>query len=476
VRKEIEAYVESLGLDAYLVGGAVRDELLGLDSKDADFLVPGVDTEGLKRALEPHGRVEDLVVAGRLVGVRLHPRDRAVRSLARAGIEFAPPRAERSTGPGRHDFEIVADPSLSVEDDMRRRDFTVNAMARRLSSGVLVDPVGGRADLEAGILRTVSPRSFQEDPLRIVRALRFVSQLGFAPDERTLRQMREEAPAVRLVSGERIGGGLRADGMGELSKLLLGREPARALRLARDTGVLAELLPEFRDAIGFDQESRYHDLSVDEHTFAVVQAAADRHRSLAVRLAALFHDLGKPHVAWRGTDGRLHYYAKPGYSSRSHEQVSAELADEALRRLRYPNALRQRVVRIIRHHMFKPGAPDPQRARRFLKKHGAEGARDLLDHKEADLLGKRGSEGEPPPVEELAKLAAFRAAVEAERGSPYRLADLAIGGDDLIALGLRPGPAIGRILRELLDAVVDNPELNTRDELLRRARRLASAA
>jgi len=476
VRNEVEAYVRSLGLDAYLVGGAVRDELLGLDSKDADFLVPGVDTDGLKRALEPHGRVEDLVVAGRLVGIRLHPRDRALRSLARAGIEFAPPRAERSTGPGRHDFEIVADPSLSVEDDMRRRDFTVNAMARRLATGELVDPVGGRADLEAGILRTVSPRSFQEDPLRIVRALRFVSQLGFEPDETTLRQMREEAPAVRLVSGERIGGGLEADGMGELSKLLLGREPARALRLARDTGVLVELLPEFRDAIGFDQESRYHDLTVDEHTFAVVQAAADAHRSLAVRLAALFHDLGKPHVAWRGTDGRLHYYAKPGYSSRSHEQVGAELADEALRRLRYPNALRQRVLRIIRHHMFKPGAPDPQRARRFLKKHGDDGARDLLDHREADLRGKRGSEGEPPPAEELERLAAFRAAVEAERGSPYRLSDLAIGGDDLIELGLPPGPKLGQVLRALLDAVVDNPELNTRDELLRRARRLAGAA
>jgi putative nucleotidyltransferase with HDIG domain len=356
---------------------------------------------------------------------------------------------------------------------MRRRDFTINAMARRLEGGEIVDPLGGRQDLERRALRTVSPTSFAEDPLRLVRALRFVSQLGFEPDETTLQQMREEATSVRLVSGERIGGGLAADGMGELSKLLLGREPARALRLARDTGVLAELLPEFREAIGFDQESRYHDLTVDEHTFAVVQAAADAHRSLAVRLAALFHDLGKPHVAWRGTDGRLHYYAKSGYSSRSHEQVSAELADRALRRLRYPNALRQRVLRIIRHHMFKPGAPDPQRARRFLRKHGVDGARDLLDHKEADLLGKRGSEGEPPPAEELERLAAFRAAVEAERGSPHRLADLAVGGDDLIELGFRPGPRIGQVLRELLDAVVDNPELNTREELLRRARRLA---
>src|SRR6476659_8020501 len=155
MREEIEKYVRNLGLDAYLVGGAVRDELLGLDSKDADFLVPDLDTEGLRAARAPDGRVEDLVVADRLVGIRLHPRDGKIRKLTPAGIEFAPPRKEVSTGPGRHDFEIVADPSLSVEDDMRRRDFTINAMARRLETGDLVDPLNGRAALEARRLRTV---------------------------------------------------------------------------------------------------------------------------------------------------------------------------------------------------------------------------------------------------------------------------------------------------------------------------------
>ena len=469
--REIEDYVRSLGLDAYLVGGAVRDELLGLDSKDADFLVPGVDTDGLKAALVPHGRVEDLVVNGRLVGVRLHPREKRLRTLARAGIEFAPPRAEVSTGPGRHDFEIVADASLTVSDDMRRRDFTVNAIARRLETGEIVDPLGGRADLETRTLRTVSPQSFREDPLRLVRALRFVSQLGFEPDETLLAQMREEAPAVKLVSGERVGGGLAADGMGELSKLLLGAEPARALRLARDTGVLVELLPEFGPAIGFDQQSRFHDLTVDEHTFAVVQAAADGGFALQVRLAALFHDLGKPHVAWLGQDGRLHYYAKPGVAERGHDVVGAELAAGALRRLRYPNALRDRVVRIVRRHMFQVGKGDDRRARRFLRKHGDELAFDLLDHKRADLLGKRGSGGEPPPVEELDRLAAFRGVVEGQRASAHRLADLAIDGNDLIAAGFKPGPQLGRVLNELLDEVVEEQELNTREELLRRARR-----
>jgi tRNA nucleotidyltransferase (CCA-adding enzyme) len=471
VRKELEDYVRSLDLDAYLVGGAVRDELLGHESKDADFLVPGVDTDGLRAALAPHGRVEDLVVAGRLVGIRLHPRDVAIRRLARSGIEFAPPRREVSTGPGRHDFEIVADASLSVEDDMRRRDFTINAMARRLANGKIVDPFGGRADLRARVIRTVSPTSFAEDPLRLVRALRFVSQLGFEPDESTVRQMREEADAVTLVSGERVGGGLAADGMGELSKLLLGREPARALRLARDTGVLVRLLPEFERALGFDQESRYHDLPVDEHTFVVVQAAAEMDTSLAVRLAALFHDLGKPHVAWRGVDGRLHYYAKPGYSDKSHEQVGAELAGQALQRLRYPNNLRTRVVRIVRHHMFQVGKGDALRARRFLARHGDELAFELVDHKEADYRGKRGPDGEPP-LDDLEQLARFRRVLERERESPHRLTDLAIDGSDLIELGFAPGPALGRALDRLLHDVVEEPRRNTREELLRRARRL----
>src|SRR5207245_1326074 len=173
------------------------------------------DYDGRHAALGPHGRVEELEVAGRRVGARLYPRDAELRALAPAGIEFAPPRTERSTGPGRHDFEIVADPSLSIEDDMARRDFTVNAMARRLETGDLVDPFGGADDLRRGVLRTVGPRSFAEDPLRLVRGLRLVAQLGLEPDEATLEQMRKEADSIRLVSGERVGGGLRADGLGE---------------------------------------------------------------------------------------------------------------------------------------------------------------------------------------------------------------------------------------------------------------------
>ena len=231
----IRSYIRALGLDAYVVGGAVRDELLGIPHSDEDFLVPGVDHAGLHAALEPHGRVEDMEVHGQLVGVRFYPDDPAVKGLVPSGIELTPPRIERSTGPGHHDFEIVADGSATVEDDMRRRDFTVNAIARRLATGELVDPFGGVADLERRVLRTVTPESFREDPLRILRGLRLVSQLSFALAPETLGQMRAEAAGLRHVSGERIGGGVAVDGMGELSKLLLGAEPAPATLSASAT-------------------------------------------------------------------------------------------------------------------------------------------------------------------------------------------------------------------------------------------------
>jgi tRNA nucleotidyltransferase (CCA-adding enzyme) len=446
--KQLEQYVAALGLDAYLVGGAVRDDLLGIDSKDADFLVPAIDADGLRTALEPHGRVDDLVVAGRSVGLRFYANDRAIRALAPAGIEFAPPRRERSTGPGRHDFEIVIDPTASIEDDLGRRDFTVNAMARRLSDETLVDPYGGQEDLDRRVLRTVTALSFAEDPLRIVRGLRFVSQLDLDPDDETLRQMQDEALSVRLISAERIGGGLSADGMGELSRLLLGAQPSKALRLARDTGVLVALLPEFEPSIGFDSHSKDHRMTVDEHIFAVIQAAADAGTPLRVRLATLFHDLGK----WKGGP--------------DHAADGADLADIALRRLRYPNELRERVVQIVKFHPFLLDEGDALEARKLLALHGAGLTFDLLDHWDADLRGRDDTEA---VREKLARVADFRNVVEAELTSPHRLGDLAVDGSDLIELGYQPGPELGAALAELLQEVVVDPSLNTRAVLLERA-------
>ncbi len=446
---EIRSYIRSLGIDAYVVGGAVRDELLGIPHRDEDFLVPGVDQAGLRALLEPHGRVEDMEVHGQLVGVRLHPRDRAVRALAPAGIELTPPRAERSTGPGHRDFAIVSGASIELEEDMARRDFTINAMAIRLEDGTLVDPFDGVDDLARRELRTVAPTSFEDDPLRIVRALRLVSQLDFDLTSDTERQMRACAPGIAHVSAERIGGGIKADGQGELSKLLLGAKPARALLLARDTGALTWVIPEFAEAVGYALDSDRQPLPLEEHLFAVVQHAADDGAALEVRLACLLHDLGKPAAAADGSP---------------HAEVGAKLAGRILDRLRYPTRVRHHVVRLVAAHAFRLDEPPDERlARRFLGEHGDGLALDLLQHKAADLAAKRAS------ARELEHLSLLRRLVEEGRSQPHRLVDLEVTGDDLRQIGFAEGPELGRVLQLLLAEVIDDPERNTRPWLLERA-------
>ncbi len=447
---EIRAYIRSLDIDAYVVGGTVRDELLGVPHRDEDFLVPGVDQAELRALLEPHGRVEDMDVHGQLVGVRLYPGDSSIRALAPAGIELTPPRAERSSGPGHRDFTIVSDASISIEEDMARRDFTINAMARRLSDGTLVDPFGGADDLASRLLRTVTPTSFEDDPLRLVRAVRFVSQLEFDLAAETLAQMRAGAGGLDHVSAERIGGGIKADGMGELSKLLLGRTPRKALVLARDTGILTQIIPEFIPAIGHSLGTDRQPLPLDEHVFAVVQNAADASLRLVVRLACLLHDLGK---------------VVAGTEREGHAIRSARLTRNVLARLRYPTSVQHYAARIVAGHAFSLEGPiDPLFARRFLADHGDELAFDLVAHKKADLNAK------PVPAAEHEALAALARLLEQEQSQPHRVAALAVTGDDLISIGFGEGPQIGRALAALLDAVVVDPARNNRDWLLEHAR------
>jgi tRNA nucleotidyltransferase/poly(A) polymerase len=432
VPNAIREYVRSLGLGAWAVGGSVRDELLGIEHRDEDFVVPGMDDAGLRLALEPHGRVEEMVVHGEPKGVRLHPRDRELRLLAPAGIELA-------AAPGGGE---------ALAADLARRDFTVDAIARSLETGELVDPHGGLADLAVRRLRAVTPESLRADPLRILRALRLVSQLEFAPDGPTLALMRRDAPLLATVAPERIGGGLQEDGLGELSLLLLGTAPGRALRLARDTGALVVVLPEFANVIGVELDSPRQPLALDEHLLAVVQGAADLGAALPVRIAALVHDLGKPEA---------------DVTRAEHAAYGAAIAGAALERLRYPQRLVRRVTAVVRAHSFGLDGVDARFARRFLAEHG-ELAFDLVALKQADLLAKH------VPAEEREALERLRRLLQQSLAAPHRLSDLAVDGGDLLALGVAEGPEVGRILDLLLAEVLDDPSRNEREALLERAR------
>src|SRR4029079_7776952 len=271
--------------ELYEVGGSLRDELLGREPKDIDFLVRGHGVEEMLTICRAHGKAAELRVAGRLVGVRFWP-----KWGPREGIEVVPPRRETPIAPGEPDytgnphtdFRIEADAELPVRDDLERRDFTVNAMARDVRTGEWIDPFGGREDLAGGVLRAVHVTAFRDDPLRILRGVARCSIDGLQPDAGTRELMTAAAPRLAELPVERV--------REELERTLAGFGAADALRLARDVGALDAALPEWAACIGVDQHSATQAYSLDEHILHVLDAAGHEHAAREPRLAAFCHD------------------------------------------------------------------------------------------------------------------------------------------------------------------------------------------
>lgn len=469
-------FMASLGLrEVYRVGGAVRDELLNRRCKDADYVVRGVTLSAVAFALELpdiHVKVTPLKLRnGRQVGWRA-----AGKGLGL--IEIALPRTEISTGPGRRDFEIVVDPSLPLTEDAKRRDFTFNALYKRIPDGEIVDPTNtGLYDLQHRLVRTTHPDSFRDDPLRILRALRFVSTLGYDLSAATEAQMREHADAVTGLTDKGVSG----TALDELCKILMGADVAKAMRLAAETGVLQVLLPELAPMIGFEQRSRYHDMTTDQHTFKALEVAAHVDAPLRVRMALLFHDSGKPEAAWCDEDGRYHYY-KPADDHpavggrpelfRDHEDIGADLWLKAAARLNAPRDLRRDVETLIRHHMVAvTGRLKATKVRRGRVKYGDALLRDLFMHRMCDVAAKNAKVNHAH-LARVADMERLRAEAEAA-GVPKSPKDLEINGNDLKELGAR-GETIGRVLRSVLDEAVCDPDgaKLTREWQLQRAKAL----
>jgi putative nucleotidyltransferase with HDIG domain len=423
----------------YEVGGSVRDWLISpaTENKDRDFLVTGIALERLMKILRKYGKV-DLV--GKSFGV--------IKFTERGGEthDFAIPRTERSTGIAHRDFEVSYDPGLPVEVDLKRRDFTINAMAREISSGRIVDPYGGWADIENRIIRIVFPEAVVEDPLRILRGAQFAARFEFAIEPETLAAMKAGAMLIDTVSPERISD--------ELNKLLTRAEkPSIGFRYLLELGVLERILPELARCVGVDQPGGFHRWDVFDHTMVCLDAAPPR---LFVRLAALFHDIGKPATRELVEGGATFY---------GHDRLSAAMAVKAMKRLRYSNETTEKVSVLVSRHMFSDRAGE-KGVRRLIRSVGQDLIYDLLDVRRADIIAQ-GMGQEPSEVDEFES----KITAEINKKSPFGLKDLPVSGNDIMReFNLSPGPLVGEVLNDLLEAVLDNPEMNTYDALMQRAR------
>ncbi len=421
------ARLESAGFAAYAVGGCVRDALLGLAPKDYDLC-------SAARPEQTEAIFSDfpLVLAGEKHGT--------VGVVTSGGVvEITTFRTEGGYRDCRHPDWVAFVPDIT--SDLGRRDFTVNAMAYSPSRG-LADPFGGQADLNSRILRTVGdPEArFREDALRILRGVRFAVVYRLTPDPATAAAMERLAPELDSLARERV--------FEELCKLLPAMETGDFCRYAP---ILGAAIPELAPMIGFDQRSPHHAYDLFTHTAHVAGAVPG---DLALRWAALLHDVGKIPCFTTDANGRGHFYG--------HGEKSAEMADAILRRLKAPTALRQQVVTLIGCHMTRI-EPTRRCVRRWLGRLGGETLNRLLTLQEADMGGK-GTGEDAPSFAQFARLREILTQLQAENAA-VTLRDLAVNGHDLAALGLQ-GREIGECLNALLDAVIEETAENSKASLL----------
>jgi tRNA nucleotidyltransferase (CCA-adding enzyme) len=423
--------IDRAGRKAYIVGGALRDHFMkrhvendfdmATDASPQEIisLFPRVIPTGIK-----HGTVT--VLSGTY------------------SVEITTLRVERGHTDGRRPdaVEFVAD----IEEDLSRRDFTMNAMALNILSGKFHDPFDGRKDIVGRCIRSVGNPAlrFAEDGLRPLRAIRFAAQLDFFIEEETLSAIPSTLATFRQVSRERV--------RDELQKILSSPSPSTGLRLLESSGLLAEILPELISSRDCHQKGM-HAFDVMDHLFLAVDSARN---SPEIRLAALFHDAGKPAASSPGPGGVPSFF--------NHEKISADLATSAMRRLKFPNETIDMVVHLVRNHMFNfTGDWTDAAVRRFIARVGVASLDDLLALRVADAAATQGTKPDPGLLEP------FRARIAGilDKDTAFSIRDLDIDGNDLSTIGIPKGPTMGKILNELLETVLDDPDQNEKEKLLR---------
>lgn len=424
--------LESAGFEAWVVGGCTRDALLGHTPEDWDITTSALPRETLEvfsdcRTIEVglrHGTVAVL-----LDGMQL---------------EITTYRVDGDYRDSRHPDEVHF--TRSLEEDLARRDFTMNAIAYSPVRG-LVDVFGGAEDIRDRTIRCVGdPETrFTEDALRILRALRFSAVLGFPLSPETDAAVHALKGRIAYVASERIAA--------ELFKLLCGDDVCRVLTDYRD--VLAVILPELEPCFGFEQHNPHHCYDVWTHTAKSVEAVAPVPE---LRLAMLLHDLGKPETFFFDEKKIGHFYG--------HGKVSARMAEDIVRRLKLSSRQQKEIVTLVEYHDY-PLDPDRKILLRRLGKFGEEGLRDLIEVQKADAAAQAPASA----AEKLDSLRTIEGVLEEllNEKPAVRVADLAVTGADLLALGATPGPAVGKLLETLLQQVMDGTVPNEREALLRTA-------
>lgn len=456
ILKKMNSIFDSNGYEAYLVGGAVRDMLLEKEVSDWD-LTTNAKPEDVMRIF--HHVIPTGIAHGT---VTVH--------FMKKEIEVTTYRTEGKYTDGRHPDKVTFDATL--QEDLSRRDFTINAIAASLKDGSITDPFEGEKDLKAKIIKTVGNACdrFMEDGLRPIRAIRFSSQLGFKIEEETLKAIENSdvQKKIKSVSIERF--------RDELIKILKTQTPSVSLHLLEKTGVMQIFIPELCECRNCTQhdERNFHEFDVLDHNIYAADGA-DRN-NFTVRLAALFHDIGKKEA--RSVE-RKEYPEGSGHITdiihfHMHELYSAQKTELILSRLRFPKNLIDSVVHLIRHHMFffETNWSDAA-VRRFIVKIKSECIDDLFELRKADIYGMHREKWDPES-ESAKNLETLKQRIRKieEQKTALSLKDLAVNGKDLIEAGIPSGKKLGNILSKLFELVLEEPSINQKEILLDKAKEL----
>ncbi len=444
--------LQKAGYEAYLVGGCVRDVLRGVKPKDWDVTTNATPEE--IQGLFEHTFYENNF--GTVGVVNENPEDPTLET-----VEVTTYRLESSYTDNRHPDEVNF--SSRVEDDLKRRDFTINAIAlytpigvTDISKGHIIDLYGGEEDLEKKIIRTVEDpvERFNEDALRMLRAIRFVAELGFTINGETAEAIKRKADLLKNIALERI--------RDEFTKIIMSSRPMEALQMAQELGILGYIVPELEKTLNVKQ-NQAHAYDVWEHLLRSLQHAADKDWPLHIRLTALFHDISKPETRRWAAD-------KKEWTFYGHEVVGGRVTREILTRLRFPKELVSQVTKLVRWHMFFSDTEQITHSavRRLIKNVGQENVWDLMNVRICDRVGTG------RPKENPYRLRKYKAMIEEVMRDPVSVGMLKIDGNKIIELGIPAGPKIGNILHALLEEVLEDPLLNTESYLEKKALQLAA--